>query len=188
MPISRCIIVLRSRATSPGLASVCALALSEAIQQGLDVPNETARVLWDTVERSPDAAWSSTATAAIGLSATAAVAALAIEAALERHGGLDRADAALDVLSGSSAARYVTDEALLALAERAQGLRLVYRCANVIRSVCELRRVPAEVVMTIAEGWSRRPDKPSRISALDRIRCTRRRPSVAEREGACSAA
>jgi hypothetical protein len=158
--------VLRHPTSSPGQIAVAVVALSEAIHQQLDIPCDTALLLWEAVVRSPDAPWVSTATGALGEVMSADHVPVLLQAALDAASGLSLRDAALDALSGSRAALHVTDHDLLAIAERARG-RLVQRAANTIRCVCDHRLVPQEVVVVIAVCWSRRPDHRSRVAVVE---------------------
>lgn len=166
MPLLRSAALLRSETTPPGLVAVAVVALAEGISQALPVPSDTARVLWNAVQRSPTAPWCSLATTAIGEIANAQLVVDVLASTLDPNTGVELAAAALDVLSGAAAASLVGDRDLLAIAERARG-RLVRPAANVVRAVCEARRVPPDVVGAIGEGWSRRRDVGARITALD---------------------
>jgi hypothetical protein len=158
--------VLRDPGSSPGQVAVALVALSEAIHQQLDIPSDTALLLWEAVVRAPNAPWASTATCALGEVATQDLVRLVLQAALDPRSGLALVDAALDALSGARAAIHVADHDLLAIAERARG-RLVQRAANTIRCVCDHRRVPQEVIVLVALGWARRPDHRSRAAVLE---------------------
>ena len=165
MPIIRSVAVLRDSSATAGLVAVAVVAIAEGVAQRLDLPSDSARLLWAAVQRSPEAAWCSSATFAVGDIAKADVVAAVLACVLNPTVGVRVAEAALEVLSGCAAAPQVTDRDLLAIAEIARG-RLVHRAANVVRAVCEARRVPHDVIAAIAEGWSRRPDVGARISAL----------------------
>lgn len=168
MPIVRSVAVLRDPPATPGLVAVAVVALAEGVQQQLPVPRDAALLLWHAVRRSAKAPWCSLATAAIGEIGDGEVVALVLEAVLDANVGAGLADAALDILSGSAVAPLVTDRDLLAIAERAGG-RLVRGAANVVRAVCEARRVPHEVVEAIANGWSRRRDLGARLVVLELV-------------------
>lgn len=166
MPIQHSAAVLRSE-TSPGaLTAVAAVALAEAIRQKLDIPSDSAALLWAALRRNPDAEWARSATEAIGEVADAPAISLVLRALLDRDTGVALANRAIEVLSGPAAAPHVSDRNLGEIADRARG-RLVFTTATMILSVCEHRRVPQETVKKIAETWSRRSDTESRQSALD---------------------
>jgi hypothetical protein len=156
---------LREPTSSPGQIAVAVVALSETIHQQLDIPADAPLLVWSAVVRSPDAPWVSTATGALGEVMGPDQVPVVLQAALDPASGIVLVDAALDVLSGSRAALHVTDHDLLSIAERARG-RLLQRAANTIRCVCAHRRVPQEVMVVIAAGWSRRPDHRSRVAVL----------------------
>jgi hypothetical protein len=168
MPILRCVALLRSATAPPGLTSVAVVALAQAVQEQLGVPHDTGRLLWEALKRNPDANWATFASEACGTLATADLVADVLACVVDANVGASLCEAGLDILSGRAAASLVTDRDLLAIAERARG-PLVRPASNVVRAVCEARRVPQDVVVAIAGGWSRRRDLGARITSLDLV-------------------
>ena len=149
------------------MVSIAVVAIAQAVRERIDLPGGAGALMWNTLQRNPDATWATLASEAIGELADAEIVVSAVEAILDTNTGVELADSALDVLSGPGAAPHVAERDLLAIAERVRGLRLVYRAANLIRSVCASHRVDPDVVTAISAAWARRRDEPSRLSALD---------------------
>lgn len=150
-----------------GQIAVAIAALAEGVRQRLPLPNGTAVALWSALSRSPDAAWSSAGSEAVGEIATADVVAAILDALRTPGCGVSLAEVALDALAGPAAAEHLTDHDLADIAERAGG-RLIHGAARAIQAVCEHRTVAQHTVTQIADAWSER-GRPARLAALDLI-------------------
>lgn len=158
--------VVRDGRAGGGLLAVAVVTLSTAAREGLPLPDETPRLLWDAIIDSPGATWAGDAADVVGGLADGLLVETIILTIASPDAGRDLTRIALSALADPAAAALVTDPQLLRLAERVEG-RAVIELANVVVVVSETRRVDDAVLDEIAARWTASPDPSVRCAALE---------------------
>ena len=90
--------------------AVAAVALNEAVRQGIEVPLDAGLLLWGAVERSPTTSWAADATEAIGLLARRPLVERIMTSITQHDASSELRRVGLDVLAAPRAVTHVTDE------------------------------------------------------------------------------
>lgn len=157
--------LLETDRASPADLAVAVVALCEAVNQGLELLPSAPLLMWNAIEKSPDATWASSVAAALGEVADAALAKTIIEVVLDETASELLREAGLDVLSGAAASLHVAGEDFVRIADIVRSPRLLRAAVNLIDSVSLHQNPP--ILSRIVSIWWERNDLHARCAALD---------------------